>query len=178
MLHRGGRSRRAGGRVAGVVGLLSFAALGSISAQESAEPRGETVFSALQGDWEGSGTLLQRPASFSMRWDVLGDGFVRLTFTNAWVGDGGRPSPVLTANAVYYVRDSSAIGVWIDDRLQRLTIEAVLTDSSVVARWTAASERGRTEYLLRSADSVVVKDFVYSNGEERLFGEAVYHRRR
>ena len=121
---------------------------------------------------------MQRPANFRMRWEVLGEGFVRLTFSNAWVGDGGRLSPVLTANAVYFVRDSSAIGVWIDDRPQRLTIEAVLTDSSVVANWTAPSERGRTEYLLHSADSVAVKDFVYTNGTEQLFGEASYRRRR
>ncbi len=175
---RGAAFRGNGWRATGVAGLVSIAALPSVTAQQPGGPPAETVFSALQGDWEGSGTLLGRPASFTMRWDVIGDGFARLTFKNAWVGDDGGLSPVLSAHAIYFVRDSTAIGVWLDDRPQRLTIEAALTDSSVVASWTAASERGRTEYVVRSAGSVVVKDFVYSNGTEQLFGEASYRRRR
>lgn len=166
------------GRALTVAGLLLITAFASATAQQLGQAAEETVFAALEGDWEGSGTLMQRPASFSMRWESTGDGFMRLTYTNAFVGDDGTVTPVLTANAVYFVRGSSAIGVWLDTRPQRLTIEALLTDSSVVSSWTAASETGRTEYVVHSADSVTVRDFVDVNGTERLFGEATYRRRR
>lgn len=39
-----------------------------------------------------------------------------------------------------------------------------------------AWEQGRTEYIVRSPDSVTVHDFVVVEGTDRLFAEAVYHR--
>ena len=50
------------------------------------------------------------------------------------------------------------------------------SDSTFVTDWTAEQEQGRTEYLVRSADEVVVRDFVLVDGIMRLFGEAVYRR--
>ena len=52
----------------------------------------------------------------------------------------------------------------------------MLSDTSVVTRWTAESEQGRTEYVVRSADEVMVRDFVLVDGTERPFGEARYRR--
>lgn len=135
-----------------------------------------SVFTGLDGTWEGSGTLFGRPAAFRMRREVAGEGFVRLTFSNAFVTDTGE-TPVLTSHAAYYVHGRSATGVWVDNRPQRITLVAAVTDSSVVTEWTAESEEGRTEYVLRSADVVVVRDIVYSNGSERVFAEATYRRR-
>lgn len=135
------------------------------------------VLATLEGSWEGSGVLFDRPASFRMQWTVAGGGFVRLEFANFWIGDGERLTPVLASHAVYYVRDSSAVGVWVDSRPQRIDLEAAITDTSVVTSWTAVAEAGRTEYVVRSRDLVVVRDFVYANGSERLFADATYRRR-
>jgi hypothetical protein len=111
-----------------------------------------------------------------MRWETGTSGFIRLSFSNAWVEEGGRVTPVLSARAIYLVDGASASGVWIDDRPQRLRLEATVTDSSVVTNWTAESEQGRTEYIVRSPNSVVVLDFVVVEGADRLFAEAEYHR--
>ena len=147
-------------------------------APPTAAPADAAVFAALEGDWEGTGKLLGRLAAFTMRWEATGDGFVRLSFTNAWVGEDGALTPVLAAEATYRVSGALAVGVWVDSRPQRLTIEAVLTDSSVVSEWTAPAEEGRTEYLVRSPEGIHVRDFVYTDDGERLFAEATYRRRR
>jgi hypothetical protein len=132
------------------------------------------VFASLEGTWEGSGVLLGRPAVFEMRWESESPSFARLSFSNAWMDEEGARTPVLTSRAVYFVRGDSALGVWLDDRPQRISLEAVLTDSTLVTSWSAESERGRTEYVVQSATMVVVRDFVIADGAERLFAEATY----
>lgn len=163
--------------VGSLFGAQVFTWIPSLAAQEAPTSSVPSVFATLQGTWEGSGVLLDRPAEFQMNWEVMGSGFVRLTFSNAWVNEAGNPTPVLSSQAVYYLSGSSAIGVWLDDRPQRLTLEASVTDSSVVTHWTAAAEEGRTEYLIRSLEVVVVRDFVGVDGAERLFAEATFRRR-
>ena len=88
----------------------------------------------------------------------------------------GTSTPVLSAEATYFRKDGTIVGVWVDDRPQRLTLEGVVTDSSLVVEWSADLEDGRTEYVVRSADLVFVRDFVSSAGVERRFAEATYRR--
>ena len=160
------------------MGVLWLSILSPVVAAQEDLPRGiPRVFSTLQGTWDGSGTLLGRPAHFQMHWEVVGKGFVRLGFSNSWVTEGADDTPVLSAQASYYVQDSSGLGVWLDDRPQRLILDVAVTDASVTTSWTAEEEAGRTEYLVRSNDEVLVRDFVRNDEFERLFAEAVYHRR-
>ncbi len=133
------------------------------------------VFSALQGEWSGVGTLMGRPASFEMEWKTQDGGFVELHFTNAFVDASGTVTPVLEARAVYRPSGTTAIGVWIDTRAQRIQLESEISQSSVITNWTAATERGRTEYLIEEG-AVIVRDYVEADGEMRLFGEARYRR--
>ena len=161
---------------AGRLALLLFVvACAPAPAQSPTSP--PTVFAALEGDWEGTGTLLGRPGAFTMEWRASGEGFFRLRFANAFIEEGGERTPVLRAEAVYLVRDSTAQGVWIDSRPQRITLDAVVSDSSVVTTWAAATERGRTEYLVIGPDEVVVRDFVEAEEGLRPFGEARYRKR-
>lgn len=145
-------------------------------ALSTAHPLGAQVFEKLEGDWEGTGTLLGRAAAFRMSWERAGDGFVRLAFENAFVDDQGARTPVLTAEAVYLVRDSTAVGVWIDSRPQRIRLDAEVTATHVLTTWTAESERGRTEYVVEADGGVVVRDYVEATEGLRLFGEARYRR--
>lgn len=147
-----------------------------LSGQTGASIGVPAVFAKLEGSWTGSGVLLGRPATFSMRWEIAEGGFVRLSFSNVWVGDDGTRTPVLSSEATYLAVGDSALGVWLDGRPQRLTLHAALTDSTVITTWTAATERGRTEYRVRSADEVVVRDVVFVDGAERRFAEATYRR--
>ena len=144
--------------------------------REAADGDAADVFARLEGRWVGTGALLGRPAEFSMRWTTDEAGFVRLAFRNGWVGEDGGVTPVLAAEALYRPGDSTAVGVWLDDRPQRLRLTATLTDSTVITHWVADAEEGRTEYRVRSADEVVVRDFVQAGDVERLFAEASYRR--
>jgi hypothetical protein len=109
--------------------------------------------------------------------EVVGSGFVRLSFHNAWVDSTGVKSPVLAAEATYLFRGASAVGVWVDDRPQQLTLEVTATDTALIVHWVAPAERGRTEYVV-DAEGVRVRDFVGAPDSEQLFAEAVYARRR
>jgi len=154
--------------------LLPLAAESSAQAAQAA--RTVDVFAALEGHWIGEGTLLGRDASFTMHWDATNPEFVRLSFTNAWTGADGTETPVLEAEALYHPRGSTASGVWIDDRPQRLVLDAEATDSTLITHWTAEAEEGRTEYVVRARDLVIVRDFVHVDGVQRPFGEAMYRR--
>lgn len=168
----GGNARaRSGCMVRAAVLVALAAAPGAAQAPVAPVP---PAVAALVGVWEGSGTLMGRAAAFGMTWSVLPGGFARLSFDNGWAGPDG-VTPVLHAEATYLFRGDSAVGVWVDDRPQRITLEAVATDSSVVTRWIAPTEQGRTEYVVRG-DSAHVRDFVGAPGAERGFAEAVYRR--
>ena len=150
----------------------------SASAQELDNTGGlPEVFSLLEGAWDGTGVLLDRPAEFTMEWRIGPDGFARLSFSNAWVDESGNTTPILRSVAIYLVQGSIAEGVWIDDRPQRIRLDAMVSDSSLVTNWTADEERGRTEYVVHASDEIVVLDFVEVDGEERPFAEAQYRKR-
>ena len=53
------------------------------------------VFAALEGRWTGTGTLLGRLGAFEMEWETRSGGFVRLSFSNGWVGPDGETQPVM-----------------------------------------------------------------------------------
>lgn len=111
-----------------------------------------------------------------MEWRVEDGGFAHLSFANRWIEANGTITPVLSAHATYWVQGDSAVGVWLDDRPEQLTLRASLTDSSIVTLWAASGERGRTEYLIRSPSLVVVRDFVVVDGAPMPFAEATYGR--
>lgn len=173
-----GDARRTQPRAMGLLALLLALPAGTVVGQERASDEAPVVFERLEGQWVGTGELLGRDAEFTMDWERGAEGFVRLRFSNAWVGEDGTRVPVLSSEATYLPSGTSAVGVWLDDRPQRLTLHATLTDSTVTTNWTAEAEEGRTEYIVRSQEEVVVRDVVYVDGTERLFAEAVYRRGR
>ena len=157
--------------------LLPLIAGPQLSAQTQPTADLPSIFSSLEGAWEGIGVLFGRPATFELVWEIGATGFVHLSFSIASVEEGGSSIPALSARATYWVEEASVSGVWIDDRPQRLMLDAAVTDSSVVTNWSAEAEDGRTEYLLRSPTSLVVRDFVRVDGANQLFAEATYQRR-
>lgn len=156
--------------------ILCFVMSPAAAAQEDTSVAVPAVLAKLEGQWVGSGVLLGQPAEFVMRWKTAEEGFVRLFFSNARVTEDETRTPVLSAEATYLPSGSSALGVWLDNRPQRLTLHAALTDSTLTTSWMADTEEGRTEYLVRSRDEVIVRDIVYVNGSERQFAYATYHR--
>lgn len=157
-------------RTLGIAGWL-VATTSSLSARQA------TVFDQLEGAWRGVGSLMGRPAEFSMRWD-LSPGLATLTFSNAFAADDGPATPVLNAAAVYRTAPATPEAVWLDSRGVRVQIRWEATDSVLVSHWTAPTESGRTTYRVISPDEVDVLDEVSSGGALRTFGTARYVRRR
>lgn len=153
------------------------------SARRATAPQQEStwpaVVDALEGEWDGSGTLFGSPASFTMSWQrSLGDRFLRLVFSNALTTDDG-PSPVLSAEAFYRPDDEGGLaGYWFDTRGETVTLRARVTDDRVVTDWQASSESGRTTYLVVDADTLEVIDEVRGADGWQEFGRATYTRRR
>ena len=143
------------------------------AAQDETPP----VLSQLLGSWVGEGDLLDQPARFSMEWTQDAAGFFHLAYRPAFADPSGGETPALTARAIYRVQGEGMIGVWLDDRPQRIQLTAQITDDAVVTEWEAQFEQGRTVYRVVSADEILVTDWVRSSGELRKFGEARYRRR-
>ena len=146
-----------------------FLALG----QDAASP----AFDALEGEWAGEGTLLGRPAQFTMRWTrVLEGRFARLEFTNAFAGgSGAAPTPVLSAIAHYPI-GGGGLGWWFDSRDVKLGLEARPSESALRVAWRGATESGVTVYRIEG-DRVLAVDSVAAEGGMREFGRATYERR-
>lgn len=144
------------------------------AAQDAPTPQ---VLSQLLGNWVGEGDLLDQPARFSMEWTQDSAGFYHLSYRPAFADPSGGETPALTARAIYRIQGEGMIGVWLDDRPQRIQLTAQITDDAVVTEWEAQFEQGRTVYRVVSADEILVTDWVRSSGELRKFGEARYRRR-
>jgi len=151
-----------------LAGLFSFVGLGA----QTTPP----IFTALHGTWSGTGELFNRPASFTMTWDVSEDGVAVLTFANAMTNDDGSATPVLTARAIYQADPDSIRGVWLDSRSERLELSATATSSALTTIWKSSSERGRTEYVMQPDGTVEVLDHVETADGWRHFGTARYER--
>lgn len=127
------------------------------------------------GKWEGSGTLYNTAATFSMEWEqVLSEQFYRLNFTNAL--DNGAFS--MNAHGYYKMEEDSITGQWFDTRGVSFPITGVIEDQKMIIHWgTADFEQGRTEYALLAPGKMEVTDFVLRNGEYARFGKATYQRK-
>jgi hypothetical protein len=153
-----------------LVVLAAVAAAPAVSAQEPSR-----IFDRLDGEWRGEGTLMERPATFTMRWQHA-DGFALLTFANAFADSSGRAVPVLNAAAVYRTSAATPEGVWLDSRGVRVEIHWHALDSALVSEWTAPTERGRTTYRVLAGDELEVVDEVMGGDGLRTFGRARYRR--
>ena len=133
-----------------------------------------SIFDLLAGEWVGEGTLMQRPAAFTLSWENT-TGFTVLKFTNAFVNDG-EITPVLRAVAIYRRSSTQPEAVWMDSRGERVEITWSSTDHSLISEWRSPSEAGRTTYRVLSDDELEVVDEVMSGGSMRTFGTAKYER--
>ena len=127
------------------------------------------------GKWEGSGTLYNTAATFSMEWEqVLNAQFLRLDFSNAL--DSGAFS--MNAHGYYKIDGDSLTGHWFDSRGVSFPLTGVVKDQTMIIHWgTTDFEQGRTEYALLAPGKMEVTDFVLRNGEYAQFGKATYQRK-
>ena len=148
--------------------------LAAVALQTGADP----LLSRLAGQWTGSGTVLERPASIRMTWSwELGNQFLRLTFRNEM---GSAPKANVFEGHAYYraLGDGRYRGMWFDNSGQFRPIEARRDQDALVARWgTPDTEEGETTYRLLSESEMEVVDRVKSkDGTWREFGRALLRR--
>ncbi len=153
------------------VGML-IGLLGSPAASAQAAPQ---VFAALEGRWEGEGTLFGGPAHFVMEWELV-HGVAILTFANSVRDPAGGATPVLGAVAIYRTTTATPRATWEDTRGVQVSITWTATDTTLVSTWTAPTESGRTTYTLEADGSVTVVDEVMQPDGLVLFGQASYQR--
>ncbi len=154
----------------------ALAASAALLGAAPAPAQAPAVFDLLEGRWHGQGELMGRPAVFDMRWQRQPGGFVVLSFSNGFLNDDGERIPVLDAVAVYRQAVSNPEAVWLDSRGERVRIRWEVGDSTLTAHWSSASEEGRTEYRVVSANETVVIDHVMAGDEWQEFGQARYRR--
>lgn len=147
----------------------------ALSAAQSLPQSPAPVFERLAGSWRGEGTLMGRPAAFTMTWSSAA-GFAVLTFGNGMVTADGEVTPMLHAGAVYRASPAVPEAVWLDSRGVRIEIRWVATDSTLVADWSAPSESGRTTYRVTGPDTIEVVDEIRDGTSWRTFGTARYRR--
>jgi hypothetical protein len=154
-----------------ILGLL-LTVLGGDFASAQTDPR---IFEALDGRWEGEGTLFDRPARFEMQWERV-NGVAVLTFTNGMIDTTGVITPVLGAVAIYRTAVATPRGTWEDTRGIQVQIAWTATDSTLVSSWTAPTEEGRTTYTVTADGTIDVLDEVMQKGTLKPFGQASYRR--
>jgi hypothetical protein len=154
-----------------ILGLL-LTVLGGDFASAQTDPR---IFEALDGRWEGEGTLFDRPARFEMQWERV-NGVAVLTFTNGMIDTTGVITPVLGAVAIYRTAVATPRGTWEDTRGIQVQIAWTATDSTLVSSWTAPTEEGRTTYTVTADGTIDVFDEVMRQGALAPFGQATYRR--
>jgi len=156
--------------------LLTMAVLaGAPNASPAFAQTAPRVFAALEGTWEGEGTLFGGPARFEMRWERV-HGVAVLTFANSVVDPTGKLTPVLGAVAIYRTTTATPRATWEDTRGVQISIAWTGTDSTLVSSWTAPTESGRTTYTVNPDGTVEVVDEVMQPGGLVLFGQGTYRR--
>lgn len=146
--------------------------LGSPAASAQTAPQ---VFAALEGSWEGEGTLFGSPARFEMRWELI-HAVAVLTFANSVIDPAGAVTPVLGAVAIYRTSTATPRATWEDTRGIQVSIAWTATDSTLVSAWTAPTESGRTTYTVNLDGTVEVVDEVRQPDGLVLFGQGTYRR--
>jgi hypothetical protein len=167
--------------------LLAGVVLVTASVASSAQPSPATpatslpaFLSRLDGQWQGSGTILGQPARIEMRWAVaLDDAFHHLTWVSR-IGAGATPRRF--EGQAFYGRTPAGAGraVWVDSSGLTRPITATLSadGAALVAAWgTADTELGETTYRLESPESLLVVDRVRGkDGTWREFGRSTLSR--
>jgi hypothetical protein len=138
------------------------------------------AWESLEGRWHGEGTVRGMHAQIELVFrPALESRGRHLAFRNRMRGEDG-VHWLFVAEALYRCDDAGACtGHWYDSRGMVLPLSATQHADRVVVEWgDAATERGRTHYVLEADGSLAITDEVRGeDGEWRAFGETRATRR-
>lgn len=157
---------------------LAAAFLVSMFVAQQPAASSDLALSRMTGQWTGSGVVNGAPVQARAEFGpVLAKKFTRLSyvFSDARAGD------VFEGHAYYTCAAGSTAcsGNWFDSQGSSHVLKAVHANDTLTAEWgDGVTPRGKTEYRLVSADTLVVTDWVRTaTGEWRQFGKVDYKRK-
>ena len=137
------------------------------------------AWAGLLGHWQGSGEVRGMPARIDLTFRNTLDGRGRhLAFDNTMRTPEGTDWRFL-AEALYQCDAAGACrGHWYDSRGMVLPLVTHAESDRVIVEWgDAASERGRTTYIVQSPESLAIRDEVLgADGLWTVFGETTAQR--
>lgn len=150
--------------------LMAIAMAIGLAVQTGKDP----VLSRLEGQWTGSGTVLNQPAKIAMKWEwQLSGQFLKLSFTNQM---GTAPKINVFEGHAYYrpVAGGGYRGMWFDNSGMFRPLEARRDRDALVSQWgTPETEQGETTYRLLADFKMEVIDRVKTkDGSWREFGRS------
>jgi len=155
--------------------LLVSMAVATPLAPQATTPATPTITARLVAMWTGKGSVNNAPVTAKAEFDVvLANRFTRLryVFTSPNIGQ------VFEGHAYYLCAAATCKGYWLDSQRSMHLLQAVETADALTAEWgDGITPRGRTEYKLTSATTLVVTDWIRTPaGEWRQFGKVDYTR--
>ena len=158
---------------------LVFAVLGlnaQSSDQNGTQKEYSIITALIEKNWTGSGVLMGKEATFKMDWQsVLSKKFIKLEFQNKRKS-GDDEYIVFRATAFYkIVNDTLVVGNWFDNRGVTFPLNGTIKKNEMTILWgNDETERGKTIYSHTQNNTIVVEDFIMSNGKYLKFGRATY----
>jgi hypothetical protein len=138
-----------------------------------AAPPQAPIIDRLAGQWSGEGTVNGQRVRADAVFDVVLQGrFTRLQYRFV-------AGPATFEGHGYYTCEREKCrGQWFDSQGSQHLLSCVQEANSFTAEWsTGTTPRGRTEYKLASATTLVVTDWIRTPaGEWREFGRVEYKR--
>lgn len=126
--------------------------------------------------WEGTGTLMNSPATYKMHWErTLDNSFIKLQFENKRVDKDGKEIN-FKSHAYYKVGEASKVtGTWFDSRGISFPLKGSVSKKELIIFWgSPETEEGKTRYTLQSDTEIHVMDYILRNGTYLPFGKAQY----
>lgn len=157
--------------------VVSFGLNAQNSNQDDKQKEFAIIKALLENNWEGSGILMRKEATFSMEWQrVLNNKFMKLEFHNKRKS-ADNENIVFKATAFYkIVNDTTVIGNWFDNRGVTFPLNGSVNEHEMTILWgNEETEMGKTIYSYSGDHTIAVEDFILSNGEYYKFGSATYN---
>ena len=150
--------------------LMAMAIAIGLSIQTGQDP----LLLRLEGQWTGSGTVLDQPAKIEMEWAwQLNGQFLKLSFKNQM---GTAPKITVFEGHAYYrpVGDGVYRGMWFDNSGMFRPLDGRRDGDALVSQWgTPETEQGETTYRLLADGKMEVVDRVKGrDGTWRTFGQS------
>ncbi len=146
-----------------------------------AQSQGDAFLNRFNGTWQGDGKAFGMSARLQVKWEWLGNKFLRLSLRNEMRGAGGQ-TQVFEGLAYYQAaafnsptNEAKYEARWFDSRGVSFSIKAHIDGDALIALWgSPETEQGKSVYRIMEPGKMEVVDSVrQKDGTFREFGRFV-----